>query len=66
MNVTGANQSAKRVRKPRLKGIVQAAALLGVSRNHLYLTLRGERRSPRLLRRYAALRNARNQEAGKP
>ncbi len=45
-------------RQIRFPGIVQQALSLGVSRIHLYFVLRGDRKSPGLMRRYEALLQA--------
>ena len=45
----------KRGAKPNPTSIAARARELGVTRQHLHLVLRGQRRSARLLRRYAEL-----------
>jgi hypothetical protein len=42
-------------------GLTAQARILNTARYHLWNVLRGERRSPRLIRRYAALLNSRDQ-----
>lgn len=45
-------------RAVKFPGIVTDAERLGVSRQHLFEVLRGARKSRRLLKRYAALKQA--------
>lgn len=62
--VTVTSQKSNQKRKGKLRsrwpGIVRDAELLGVTRQHLFYVLKGERKSPPLLRRYRALKAASN------
>jgi hypothetical protein len=55
----GKQGRVKPVRSVRFPGLINAAAALGVHRNHLYLVLSGQRKSRRLLSRYQQLKGTR-------
>lgn len=48
--------AANRKRAKRIRGIVADANALRMSRDHLRLVLNGQRSSPKLLKRYRALK----------
>lgn len=50
---THADKTVKSKKSRRIKGIIQAARILGVSRSHLWRVLHGKRESRRLSRAYA-------------
>jgi DNA-binding phage protein len=55
----GGQVKNRRSRAPAIRGICKAAADLGVTRQHLYLVLNGERTSPRLLKAYRRMQRGR-------
>jgi hypothetical protein len=56
------NEPAAVVRNPRIRGITADAKALGVTREHLYLVLRGERESNPLKARYLALKQSQQEQ----
>jgi hypothetical protein len=48
------NDTVKK-RRVRFPGLLRYAAILGVTRNHLYLVLSGQRESRRLMRDYKTI-----------
>jgi hypothetical protein len=51
--------------RPRFRGIVDDARSLGVSRDHLWRVLVGDRQSLRLLKRYSALQAKKRRKGGR-